>query len=91
VHARPVETQAIGFFLILKFFFEESRVQTIIDQHVPLDPRKINLTHGQASVAMVGYSKNTGKISSNLSGRYLLAMIQPFPYSNKLTVAIPPM
>lgn len=49
----PVETQAVGFAPILKFFFEESGVQTIIDQHVPLDPRRKILTHGQASVAMV--------------------------------------
>lgn len=50
---QPVETQAVGFSPILKFFFEESGVQTIIDQHVPLDPRRKILTHGQASVAMV--------------------------------------
>jgi len=49
----PVETQAVGFAPILKFFFEESGVQTIIDQHVPLDSRRKLLTHGQASVAMV--------------------------------------
>ena len=48
-----VETQAIGFAPILKFFFEESGVQTIIDQNVSLDPRRKILTHGQASVAMV--------------------------------------
>jgi hypothetical protein len=49
----PVETQTIGFAPILKFFFEEAGVQTIIDQNVPLDPRRKILTHGQASVAMV--------------------------------------
>jgi transposase len=49
----PVETQTIGFAPILKFFFEESGVQTIIDQHVPLDPRRKILTHGQAGVTMV--------------------------------------
>ncbi len=49
----PVETQAVGFAPILKFFFEEAGVQTIIDQNVPLDPRRKILTHGQASVAMV--------------------------------------
>jgi transposase len=49
----PVETQTIGFAPILKFFFEEAGVQSIIDQSVPLDPRRKTLTHGQASVAMV--------------------------------------
>jgi len=49
----PVETQTIGFAPILKFFFEEAGIQTIIDQNVPLDPRRKILTHGQASVAMV--------------------------------------
>jgi transposase len=49
----PVETQTIGFAPILKFFFEESGVQKIIDQHVPLDPRRKILTHGQAGVTMV--------------------------------------
>jgi len=49
----PVETQTIGFAPILKFYFEEAGVQSIIDQNVPLDPRRKILTHGQASVAMV--------------------------------------
>lgn len=48
-----VQTQAIGYAPILKYFFESMGIEKIIDEHVNLDPRRKTLTHGQAAVAMV--------------------------------------
>jgi transposase len=48
-----VTTKGIGFAPILKSYFEKCAIQRIIEQHVPLDPRRKILSHGQASVAMI--------------------------------------
>ncbi len=49
---KSVKTQGIGFAPILRHYFERCHVEQIIDQYVPLDPRRKVLTHGQACVAM---------------------------------------
>ena len=49
----PVKTQPIGFAPILRHYFELCGIAEIIDQNVPLDPRRKILTHGQASIAMI--------------------------------------
>lgn len=46
-------TQPIGFAPILGHYYEKCGLSQIIDNHVPLDPRRKVLTHGQACVAMV--------------------------------------
>jgi len=48
-----VQTKAVGFGPILKHYFEKCRIAEIIDENVPLDPRRKVLSHGQASVAMI--------------------------------------
>ncbi len=48
-----VKTKSVGFAPILKHFFDKSGIAKIIDDNVPLDPRRKKLTHGQAAVAMV--------------------------------------
>ena len=48
-----VQTKAVGFAPILKHYFEKCRIAEIIDENVPLDPRRKVLSHGQASVAMI--------------------------------------
>lgn len=48
-----VETQGLGFAPILRHYFEKCSIQHIIDENVPLDPRRKVLTHGQAAVAMI--------------------------------------
>jgi transposase len=48
-----VQTQAVGFAPILRHYFDQCGIQRIIDELVPLDPRRKVLTHGQAVVAMV--------------------------------------
>lgn len=48
-----VQTWRIGFAPILRHFLERCGVARIIDDYVPLDPRRKVLTHGQASVAMI--------------------------------------
>ena len=50
---KSVETQGVGFAPILRYFFERCRIQEIIDENVPLDPRRKSLTHGEACVAMI--------------------------------------
>jgi transposase len=50
---KSVKTQGIGFAPILRHYFEQCDVGQIIDQYVPLDPRRKVLTHGQACVAMI--------------------------------------
>lgn len=50
---KNVKTQAVGFAPILRHYFEQCAVQSIIDDHVDLDPRRKILTHGQAAVAMI--------------------------------------
>lgn len=48
-----VVTQGIGFAPILKYYFDKCRIEQIIDENIPLDPRRKVLTHGQAAVAMI--------------------------------------
>lgn len=48
-----VETKPIGFAPILSHYFQKCDIVDIIDQKVPLDARRIILTHGQASIAMI--------------------------------------
>jgi transposase len=48
-----VETKGIGFAPILRSYFERCGIARIIDENVPLDPRRKTLTHGEASVAMI--------------------------------------
>lgn len=50
---KPVQTQPIGFAPILRSYFEKCCIADIIDDQVPLDPRRKVLTHGEACVAMV--------------------------------------
>jgi transposase len=48
-----VHTQPIGYAPILKYYLERCQVCELLDQHVPLDPRRIELSHGEACVAMI--------------------------------------
>ena len=50
---RNVQTQGVGFAPILRHYFEKCGIAKIIDENVPLDPRRKVLSHGQACVAMV--------------------------------------
>jgi transposase len=50
---KNVQTHSVGFAPILGHYFEKCGIQRIIDEHVPLDPRRKVLTHGQAAVAMI--------------------------------------
>jgi transposase len=48
-----VRTQAVGYAPILKWFMERCQLLPLIDRHVPLDPRRKGLTHGQTCVALI--------------------------------------
>jgi transposase len=50
---KNVQTQAVGFAPILRYYFDRCAIANIIDDHVEMDPRRKILTHGQASVAMI--------------------------------------
>jgi len=50
---KNVQTQAVGFAPILRYYFDQCGIAHIIDDHVELDPRRKILTHGQAAVAMI--------------------------------------
>ncbi len=50
---KNVQTQAVGFGPILRYYFDQCGIAKIIDDHVELDPRRKILTHGQAAVAMI--------------------------------------
>jgi len=50
---KNVQTQAVGFGPILRYYFDRCAIANIIDDHVELDPRRKILTHGQATVAMI--------------------------------------
>jgi transposase len=50
---KNVQTQAVGFAPILRYYFDQCGIAKIIDDHVALDPRRKILTHGQAAVAMI--------------------------------------
>ncbi|MDL1976009.1 MAG: DUF4277 domain-containing protein, partial [Deltaproteobacteria bacterium] len=48
-----VETKNVEFGPILRSYFEKCNIAQIIDENVPLDPRRKVLTHGQAGIAMI--------------------------------------
>ncbi len=48
-----VQTKGVGFAPILGHYFERCGIEKIINEHVELDPRRKELTHGQACVAMI--------------------------------------
>lgn len=50
---KNVQTQAVGFAPILRRYFDQCGIKSIIDGHVELDPRRKILTHGEAAVAMI--------------------------------------
>lgn len=50
---KNVQTQAIGFAPILRHYFDQCGIKSIIDNYVELDPRRKTLTHGEAAVAMI--------------------------------------
>jgi transposase len=50
---KNVQTQAVGFAPILRYYFDQCGIAKIIDEHIELDPRRKILTHGQAAVAMI--------------------------------------
>jgi transposase len=50
---KEVQTKGIGFAPILKHNFQRCGIAQIIDDNVPLDPRRKILTHGQACEAMI--------------------------------------
>jgi transposase len=50
---QSVQTQGVGFAPILRAYFEKAGIARIIDENVPLDPRRKTLTHGEAGVAMI--------------------------------------
>lgn len=50
---QSVQTQGVGFAPILRHYFEKCGIEKIIDDNVPLDPRRKVLTHGQACVTMI--------------------------------------
>jgi transposase len=48
-----VKTKPVGFAPILGHYFDECGIVDIVDEHVPTDPRRKVLTHGQACIAMI--------------------------------------
>lgn len=50
---QTVKTKGVGFAPILKYFFDKSGIVEIIDNTVPLDPRRKTLSHGEAAIAMI--------------------------------------
>ena len=48
-----VRTKPIGFAPILAHYFKKCDIADIIDTHVPTDPRRKVLTHGEACIAMI--------------------------------------
>jgi transposase len=48
-----VQTQPIGYAPILKYYLERCQVCELLDQHVPLAPQRLELTHGEACIAMI--------------------------------------
>jgi hypothetical protein len=48
-----VHTKPVGFAPILAHYFDQCGIVDIIDAHVPTDPRRKVLTHGQACIAMI--------------------------------------
>jgi transposase len=50
---KDVQTKPVGFAPILSHYFKKCSIQDIVDEHVPSDPRRKVLTHGQACIAMI--------------------------------------
>jgi transposase len=50
---KNVTTRAGGFAPILRYFFHQCGIADIIDNHIPTDPRRKVLTHGEAGIAMI--------------------------------------
>lgn len=50
---KSVHTEGVGFAPILRCYLDRCRIQQIIDDNVPLDPRRKVLSHGEACVAMI--------------------------------------
>ena len=48
-----VHTKPVGFAPILAHYFDKCGIVDIVDEHVPTDPRRKVLTHGQACIAMI--------------------------------------
>ena len=48
-----VQTKPVGFAPILGRYFDQCGIVDIVDEHVPTDPRRKVLTHGQACIAMI--------------------------------------
>ena len=48
-----VHTKPVGFAPILAHYFDKCGIVDIVDAHVPTDPRRKVLTHGQACIAMI--------------------------------------
>lgn len=48
-----VRTKPVGFAPILAHYFKKCDIVDIVDTHVPTDPRRKVLTHGQACIAMI--------------------------------------
>jgi transposase len=48
-----VQTKPVGFAPILSHYFKKCGIRDIVDEHVPTDPRRKVLTHGQACIAMI--------------------------------------
>lgn len=48
-----VRTKPVGFAPILAHYFKKCGIVDIVDTHVPTDPRRKILTHGQACIAMI--------------------------------------
>ena len=48
-----VQTKPVGFAPILAHYFDKCDIVNIVDEHVPTDPRRKVLTHGQACIAMI--------------------------------------
>ena len=56
-----VKTKGITFAPILRHYFERCGIAKIIDENVPIDPRRKTLTHGQACMAMVTGERQWGR------------------------------
>jgi transposase len=50
---KDVQTKPVGFAPIPAHYFEKCGIGDIVDEHVPTDPRRKVLTHGQACIAMI--------------------------------------
>lgn len=50
---KSIKTQGLGYAPILRHYFERCSIAGIIDENVPVDPRRKILSHGQACVAMI--------------------------------------